>query len=146
MQNVSNIRRKTHPPNISTYIKETFWKILYNVQRKSWSERKNSDITNSIDNGIQTSKDTMYASILETPTSKISGFGRQLSQSYSTNMDIICTDTKQSGEARTRLSSKSKYMNWKCSQSLWNQEQTTSHTKREQKTRVIKRKCGRQNR
>ncbi|VDI34879.1 Hypothetical predicted protein [Mytilus galloprovincialis] len=58
--------------------------------------RKNIDITNSIDNGIQTSKDAMYASILETPTSKISDIGRQLSQSYSINMDIICTQTKQS--------------------------------------------------
>lgn len=42
---------------------------------------------------------------------KISDIGRQLNQTYSENMEIIGTETAQSGEARTRLSSKSKDIN-----------------------------------
>ncbi|CAC5423894.1 unnamed protein product [Mytilus coruscus] len=73
--------------------------------------KENSDITNSIDNTILTSKDKLYTSILETLTNKISDIGRQLNLTYSENMDIIGTQTALSGEARTKLSSKSKEIN-----------------------------------
>ncbi|CAG2216077.1 unnamed protein product [Mytilus edulis] len=85
---------------------------VLNVSFKgSVGAKENSEITDSINNAIQTSKDTLYASILETLTTKISDIGRQLNQTYSENMEIIGTETAQSGEARTRLSSKSKDIN-----------------------------------
>lgn len=65
--------------------------VLNESFKESVGQKENSDITNSINNVIQTSKDTLYTSIPETLTSKI--------------------QTEQSGEARTRLSSTCNYMN-----------------------------------
>ncbi|CAG2196699.1 unnamed protein product [Mytilus edulis] len=62
---------------------------VLNVSFKgSVGAKENSEITASINNAIQTSKDTLYASILETLTTKISDIGRQLNQTYSENMEI----------------------------------------------------------
>ena len=80
--------------------------------------KENSDITQTIDNKLRETKETLNNYILELVNNKISEIDKQLNDTYVRNLEVIGVTTSLSGEARNRLMKETREINYEFTQKL----------------------------